>query len=104
MVESLKALQDVLGRHQDREVQVDAAAVAGRRGGDAAARARSALMAMGVLVDRLQADEAAARAEFAERFAALADEQRQLVKSRSAATTRFRRPSCLTPIAHPRSP
>ena len=43
-------------------------------------------MAMGILIDRLQADEAAARAEFAERFAALADcEQRQLVKSTFAA-------------------
>jgi hypothetical protein len=45
-------------------------------------RGPQALMAMGMLVGRLQADEAVARAEFAERFAALADgEQRRLVKS-----------------------
>jgi hypothetical protein len=37
-------------------------------------------MAMGVLIDRLEADEAAARDEFAERFAELASHhQRRLV-------------------------
>jgi CHAD domain-containing protein len=81
LVRSLKALQDVLGRHQDREVQVAllrtlADEVATLRGGP------RALMAMGVLVDRLELDEAAARGEFAERFAAFADdEQRELVKT-----------------------
>jgi CHAD domain-containing protein len=69
MIKALKRLQDVLGRHQDREVQrhtlrelADAvAAQPGRTG---------ALMAMGVLVERLYEDELAARAEFAEPFAA----------------------------------
>ncbi len=79
MVRSLKALQDVLGRHQDREVQMamlrhTADEVAGLRGGAAAC------MAMGVLVDRLRSDERAARAEFGERFALLAsDDQRRFV-------------------------
>ncbi len=81
LVKSLKGLQEVLGRHQDREVQITllrslADEVATLPGGPAA------LMAMGVLVDRLGADELAARAEFAETFAALAaDEQHRLVKS-----------------------
>jgi CHAD domain-containing protein len=80
MVKSLKALQEVLGRHQDREVQISmlrslADEVATLPGGP------RALMAMGVLVDRLQMDEAEAREEFSERFAALASkEQHQLVK------------------------
>jgi CHAD domain-containing protein len=80
LVKSLKALQDVLGRHQDREVQIRllyslADEVASLPRGPAA------LMAMGVLVDRLRADEAAARREFGERFAALVStEQHRLVK------------------------
>jgi CHAD domain-containing protein len=79
MVRSLKGFQDVLGRHQDREVQIAmlrsaAEEVATLRGGGAAC------MAMGVLVERLAADEHAAREEFSERFAQLAsDEQRALV-------------------------
>jgi CHAD domain-containing protein len=80
MVKALKALQDVLGRHQDREVQMAmlrsaADEVATLPGGG------PACMAMGVLVDRLGLDEAAARAEFGERFDAFAsDEQRKLVE------------------------
>jgi CHAD domain-containing protein len=81
LVRSLKALQDVLGRHQDREVQIGLL----RSLADEVAqlpRGPAALMAMGVLVDRLQADEAAARGEFAERFIALASpEQRALVEA-----------------------
>jgi CHAD domain-containing protein len=79
LVKSLKGLQDVLGRHQDREVQITllyslAVEVAKLPRGPAA------LMAMGVLVDRLRSDEAAARQEFGERFAALAcTEQQQAV-------------------------
>ncbi len=73
LVKSLKALQDVLGRHQDREVQVAmlrslADEAATLPGGPAAC------MAMGVLVDRLRADAAVARREFAERFRPLAEE------------------------------
>jgi len=80
MIKSLKGFQDVLGRHQDREVQMamlrsTADEVATLRGGAAAC------MAMGVLVDRLQVDERAAREEFSERFAQLASqEQRRLVR------------------------
>jgi len=49
--------------------------VATLRGGAAAC------MAMGVLVDRLQVDERAAREEFSQRFAELASkEQRRLVR------------------------
>jgi CHAD domain-containing protein len=80
MVKALKALQDVLGRHQDREVQMAmlsslADEVAALPGGG------RACLAMGVLVDRLSVDEAAARDEFGERFADYAShEQRSLVK------------------------
>jgi CHAD domain-containing protein len=79
MVKSLKGLQDVLGRHQDREVQMAML----RSSADEVATLRRgavACMAMGVLVDRLQIDERAAREEFGERFAQLASpEQRELV-------------------------
>jgi CHAD domain-containing protein len=79
MVSSLKGLQDVLGRFQDREVQAErlrslGAEVAALEGG------APALMAMGVLVHQLTADQAAARAEFRASFAAFAaKEQRALV-------------------------
>jgi len=81
MIKTLKALQDVLGRHQDRQVQVATLQgfsdeVSARSGGAAA------LMAIGVLVERLQEDERAARAEFAERFAGFsAKAQRRTVKA-----------------------
>jgi CHAD domain-containing protein len=80
MVATLKALQDSLGRFQDREVQAAQLRsvgdeVVGLEGGAAA------LMAMGVLVQRLDDDQRGARAQFAERFAAFASpEQRTLVK------------------------
>ncbi|MGZ4178446.1 MAG: CHAD domain-containing protein [Solirubrobacteraceae bacterium] len=80
LVRSLKGLQDVLGRHQDREVQIamlrsSAPEVAGLPGGGAAC------MAMGTLVERLRADERAARDEFGARFADLAAKrQRALVR------------------------
>jgi CHAD domain-containing protein len=80
MVKTLKGLQDVLGHHQDREVQMTMLrglrdAVAAQPGGPAA------LMAMGVLIERLEEDAAASRAEFAERFSAFAArEQRALVR------------------------
>ncbi len=74
MVHSLKALQDVLGRHQDREVQI---AMLRSLADEVATlpRGPQAVMAMGVLVDRLAGDEAAARDEFSERFAALASRE-----------------------------
>jgi CHAD domain-containing protein len=80
LVRSLKGLQDVLGRHQDREIQIamlraSAAEVAELPGGG------SACMAMGTLVGHLRADEQAARDEFGVRFADLAAKpQRALVR------------------------
>jgi CHAD domain-containing protein len=80
MIKALKSLQDVLGRHQDREVQVHMLRsvrdeVAVLPGG------APALMAMGVLVERLAEDEQAARRSFAERFEAFASKpQRKLVR------------------------
>jgi CHAD domain-containing protein len=70
-VSALKALQDVLGRFQDREVQASrlqgvGAELAPVDGGPAA------LMALGVAVESLLTDQRAARAEFAQRFAAFA--------------------------------
>ena len=80
MVSSLKGLQNVLGRFQDREVQADRL----RALGDEVAALEGgapALMAMGVLVQQLAADQAAARAEFAKSFKAFSSkEQRALVK------------------------
>jgi CHAD domain-containing protein len=80
MVASLKRLQDVLGRFQDRDVQI---ALLESLSDEVAAleRGPAAVMAMGVLVDRLKAEQAQARAEFADRFAAFAaKDQRRLVK------------------------
>jgi CHAD domain-containing protein len=79
MVRALKDLQDTLGRFQDREVQADLLRalredVVGTEGGAAA------LMAMGIVVERLGDQQVAARAEFAERFAGFASKrQRRLV-------------------------
>jgi CHAD domain-containing protein len=80
MVSTLKGLQDVLGRFQDREVQADALRALGD---DIAAieGGAAALMAMGVLVERLTAEQEQARAHFDERFAQFAAKpQRALVK------------------------
>ncbi|MBA3328556.1 MAG: CHAD domain-containing protein [Solirubrobacterales bacterium] len=80
LVKSLKALQDVLGRHQDREVQ---AHMLRRIADDVAAldRGAAALMAMGLLAERLGAEQMRARAQFAESFATFAaKDQRALVK------------------------
>jgi CHAD domain-containing protein len=80
MVKTLKALQDTLGRFQDREVQAAMVRdlgplVVARDGGS------QALMAMGILIERLGEQQHDARAEFAERFAAFAaPDQRELVK------------------------
>lgn len=80
MVKSLKGLQDVLGRHQDRQVQIElirslAEEVAERPGGP------RALVAMGALLSALDQDEQAARCEFTDRFSGFAGRpQRKLVK------------------------
>jgi CHAD domain-containing protein len=80
MVGSLKALQDALGRFQDRQVQ---AAMLRSLGDEVAALdgGASALMTMGLLVERLEEQQAEARGEFAERFARFAaDPGRALVR------------------------
>jgi CHAD domain-containing protein len=71
LVTSLKALQDVLGTHQDREIQADslralAPEVAARPGG------ADAVLALGALVDRLRIEQQEARALFVDRFGAFA--------------------------------
>jgi CHAD domain-containing protein len=70
-VSALKALQDVLGRYHDRHVQVDrlralAPELADRPGGP------GALLAMGSLIDRLEASQRRAQAGVAERLEAFA--------------------------------
>jgi CHAD domain-containing protein len=80
MIRTLKALQDVLGRHQDREVQV-AMLLALRDDVAALPGGAAALMATGVLVTRLGEDARAARAEFAGTFKEFAGkQQRHLVQ------------------------
>ena len=76
LIDSLKDLQELLGRHQDREVQVAmvrslTGEVAPRPGGG------PACLAMGTLVARLRDDELAARRAFAESFAELASADRR---------------------------
>jgi CHAD domain-containing protein len=79
MVRSLKGLQDVLGTHQDREVQSGhlrelAGELATQVGGP------PALLVLGVLVDQLDAEQRGARDKFADRFADFAaPAQRKLV-------------------------
>jgi CHAD domain-containing protein len=76
MVRSLKGLQDVLGVHQDREVQADyLRGLAGELAGTTAGP--PALLALGALVDRLDAEQGEARGEFADRFAAFAAADQQ---------------------------
>jgi CHAD domain-containing protein len=80
MVRALKALQDVLGRHQDREIQAGMLRSLGPEL-TAASDGPAALMAMGMLLERLEDDQQLARAAFAPRFAAFASpRQRRLVK------------------------
>ena len=80
LVRALKSLQDTLGRHQDREVQI-ASLRALRDDVGSLPGGPAALMAMGVLVERLGEDERTARAEFAARFAEFSSGgQRSLVK------------------------
>jgi CHAD domain-containing protein len=80
LIRTLKGLQDVLGRHQDRAVQ--AAMVASLRDEVAAGSGPApALVAMGALAQALIDDERAARNEFARRFADFASSRTQsLVK------------------------
>ncbi|HET9003380.1 MAG TPA: CHAD domain-containing protein [Gemmatimonadaceae bacterium] len=74
MVRRLKKLQDVLGRFQDREVQAAMISELRAEVGDPAA-----ISAMDALISELHDQQAAARAEFGDRFAAFAaPEQRAL--------------------------
>jgi CHAD domain-containing protein len=75
MVKTLKGLQDVLGRFQDFEVQAHTLRDLGER--LAPEREPAALMAMGALVARLEVDQAAARAGFAEVFGPFAAKARR---------------------------
>jgi CHAD domain-containing protein len=76
MVKTLKSLQDTLGRFQDREVQVGMLRSLGEEIA-AQEHGAAALMAMGVLVERLETQQAGARAEFAQRFAPFASKRRR---------------------------
>jgi CHAD domain-containing protein len=79
-VRSLKALQDTLGRFQDRQVQ---ALLLNSLGDEVRALddGAAALMAMGQLIERLEEQEAEARAEFAERFSNFAAKrQRKMMR------------------------
>ncbi len=78
IVRALKALQDSLGRFQDRQVQAGLVLSLGeevRRLSDGAC----SLMAMGQLVERLDDQQAQARAEFAARFADFASPRHRRV-------------------------
>jgi CHAD domain-containing protein len=76
MLRTLKALQDTLGRFQDREIQTE---LIRSLGDDARALddGGAALLAMGQLVAGLERQQADARAELAERFAAFASRRRR---------------------------
>jgi CHAD domain-containing protein len=87
LVRALKDLQDVLGRFQDRSVQTEMlranadelAAVSGGPG---------AVLAAGLVISALEADQRDARDHFAERFAAFSSsEQRKLVRRTFARLT-----------------
>jgi CHAD domain-containing protein len=75
MIKTLKGLQDVLGRHQDREVQI---ATLSALATELAAEPGS-LLATGALIARLDEDKSAARAQFADRFGAFASHQQRVL-------------------------
>ena len=81
LVRALKDLQDVLGRFQDRSVQTEmlranADELAALSGGP------GAVLAAGLVISALEADQRDARAHFAERFAAFSvREQRKIVRA-----------------------
>jgi CHAD domain-containing protein len=76
MIKTLKALQDTLGRFQDHEIQAEMLC---SLGDEIATQERGpvALMAMGMLVERLETQQAQARAAFAQRFAPFAAGRRR---------------------------
>ncbi len=76
MIRVLKDLQDVLGRHQDREVQISTLRLLAPEVADGPG-VTGAAMAMGVLIERLDEDRLEARGAFAERFEAFASHERR---------------------------
>ena len=75
MIKSLKGFQDLLGRHQDGEVQSEAV----RQVAEVEPPVNPALVML--LIARLDGDKLASRAAFSERFARFAEpEQRKTVK------------------------
>jgi len=82
MVATLKGLQDVLGRFQDREVQAD---LLRALGDDIAAMegGAAALMAMGVLVERLTEQQEQARAQFDASFDLFAAKPQRKIVART---------------------
>jgi CHAD domain-containing protein len=76
MISALKGLQDVLGRFQDRAIQAE---LLSGLGDELAAEPRGpqALMAVGLVVEALHADQAAARRAFADRFEVFASKERR---------------------------
>jgi CHAD domain-containing protein len=80
MIRVLKDLQDVLGAHQDREVQISSLRLLAPEVGGGPG-VTGAAMAMGVLIERLDEDRLAARGAFPARFEAFAVyERRGMVK------------------------
>jgi CHAD domain-containing protein len=71
MIRALKSLQDVLGLHQDREIQI---AMLTELGDELVSRpgGAGALIAIGTLIDRLEGDADGARTRFAAAFAEFA--------------------------------
>ncbi|MDF1792781.1 MAG: CHAD domain-containing protein [Thalassobaculaceae bacterium] len=76
-IRALKGLQDVLGRVQDREVQVEALHGYGRALASGKGDTAEALMAIGAWSEELERDRRAARAEFAEAFETFAAKETQ---------------------------
>lgn len=73
LIKTLKGLQDVLGLHQDREVQIVMLRELGHELVSRPGGAR-ALMAIGTLIERLEDDAADARTRFAATFSDFASE------------------------------
>lgn len=76
-IKSLKELQDVLGRIQDREVQVAALHAYGRAIAKRKSSSADALMAIGAWSEELDIDRRSARDAFAAAFARFADKETQ---------------------------
>jgi CHAD domain-containing protein len=69
-IDTLKGLQDELGRHQDLQVQADALLGFARELAREGKAPPPAFLAMGMLIERLRDEQGRARGEFAGRFAA----------------------------------